>query len=94
MEVLNKQHVVNTLNIKIMQIYSVTNILLKNNWYQNSTDNEAFNDIKLQNLNKYLGRVALMVNKLSYFHDFFFVCAVLKNKVCVKYNEKMQLNKY
>lgn len=37
--------------------------------------------------------MAQISNKFTYFHDFFFIFTIFVNKVCGKYNQKIQLDK-
>ena len=48
-----KEIVVNTPNAEIMQLCSITNVLLKYNWHLNLTDNEAAINLELQSVKKY-----------------------------------------
>lgn len=42
-----KQFVVNMTNMEITRVYSITNVLLKYNWYLNFTSNRAVVDLEL-----------------------------------------------
>lgn len=58
-------------DVDIMQVLSVTNILLEYNWYLNFRDNKVCVDLGLQNNKKYWRYIAEVVDELSYIQDFF-----------------------
>ena len=81
-----KEFVIDTPDVKVMQVCSATNVWLKYNCHLDPTGYKAAINLGLQSVKKYWRRIAQIVDKLSHLSDFFLAFAVFLNKIHGNYN--------
>ena len=74
-------------------VCNATNVLLRYNWHLDLTNDKTAVDLGLQSVKKYWRHAAQVADELSYLLDFLLALAVVVNKVCGDYNQKIQLDK-
>ncbi len=90
---IRKQLVVDTPNIKVLQVCSTTNVALKYNWHLNPTDDDSAMNLGLQSVKKYWKHMTQVVDELSHLQEFLPSLVLFVNKTYVNYNQKIQLDK-
>lgn len=58
-------------DIEVIQLCSITNILLRYNWHLDPIDKKTIVDLGLQSVKKYQRCAIQIANKFSYFKNFF-----------------------
>lgn len=71
---------------EVIRVGNATNVLLKYNWYLNSTDNKTTIDLGLQSAKKYWRYATQIADQLLYLQDFLLALAVFIKKAYINYD--------